>query len=865
MPNFINVGGTWKNISKIYQNVGASWKNVTKGYVNVAGAWKVFFSSQYTFSFGDHLYVGSNGYIGLDAGGTTADTMGAGRNISIYNIDLQQWYLAEYSDTSTYSLYFRSYLYNTIGSPSSLNALDYQIKFYNDVTKPYCDVYIVRKGSNVGFAVKTPGYYTNGNSGGTGIQGPYVLGTGSTMRIYFNGTVATTSGISWSAIDVNYWDLIRDDRPTGLDDSFTDVTTATNQSAPIPANTVAPTLTTSDSNNFSAGSTITINAGTWTNAGSYDYELHVSTSTPISLTSTSTKTLVSTNQYVITNSDAAASSYYFRGKVTAYVNADKTGNSTVAWTTTSARSYINPTTTISVATATKTGFTISGTAGPIGRVSISAIYIYNSSQVLSTTIDTGLPTVDATTGAWSYVWTGGAGTTTYYAKAQALSTDSAGTTFTTAFSDSITTLAAKPPNTPTSPGTSGVSSTNITFSWTASTSDATHLGPTSYDIYTSTSSTDPTAETTPTDTTLVSVVTKSFTYTASASPSTRYFWVRAQGLDGASAWTAAVSATPTAVKPPNDPTGVSATKNATTPTTKIDVSWTAPLSDSTHDLATGYDIYYTSGATQPTAPTSGTSATTTSTAVSKEIASLSSGTKYWFWVRATNTDGKSGWAGPASATTDAAATAPAAPTGVTIGTLVYDHPILDLANTLTRITNTSKRQDWTYSATVNYPISWTKSTGATTYEIYASGSATAPTSGTSGNVSTDTGDVSSYSSYKPTQSQRGTLTRYIWVRASNTTGNSAWAAASTNAGGGKTSVATVVSGLVLRIWRGNGTASSTPSPTPPANTAITYLWSVTSRGDPNNATTPGEGHYCTIDQYFTIAGVDDYATASDTV
>ena len=264
-------------------------------------------------------------------------------------------------------------------------------------------------------------------------------------------------------------------------------------------------------------------------------------------------------------------------------------------------------------------------------------------------------------------------------------------------------------------------------------------------------------------------------------------------------------------------------------------------------------------------PTSGTSATTTSTAVSKEIASLSSGTKYWFWVRATNTDGKSGWAGPASATTDAAATAPAAPTGVTIGTLVYDHPILDLANTLTRITNTSKRQDWTYSATVNYPISWTKSTGATTYEIYASGSATAPTSGTSGNVSTDTGDVSSYSSYKPTQSQRGTLTRYIWVRASNTTGNSAWAAASTNAGGGKTSVATVVSGLVLRIWRGNGTASSTPSPTPPANTAITYLWSVTSRGDPNNATTPGEGHYCTIDQYFTIAGVDDYATASDTV
>ena len=423
----------------------------------------------------------------------------------------------------------------------------------------------------------------------------------------------------------------------------------------------------------------------------------------------------------------------------------------------------------------------------------------------------------------------------------------------------FSTVVSKPPNIPTSPGTSGVTSTNITFSWTAPTADSTHLAATGYEYYTSTTNTTPTVAGTPTALTSVS-----FTYTVSASPVAQYFWVRASNADGYSAYTSSVTATPTAVKPPNDPTDVAAVKNATTPSTQIDVSWTASVVDSTHLAATGYDIYYTSGATQPASPTSGTTATTTSTSASKTVTSLSSSTKYWFWVRGTNADGKSGWAGPANATTDAApAVAPAAPTDVTIGTLVYDHPTLDLANTLTRITNTSKRQDWTYSATVNYPISWTKSTGATTYEIYASGSATAPSNASSGNVSTDTGDVSSYSSYKPTQSQRGTLTRYIWVRASNATGNSAWAAASTNAGGGKTSVATVVSGLVLRIWRGNGTASDTPA-SPPANTALTYLWSVTNRGNPNGSPA-GEGHYCTIDQYFVIAGVNDYALPSATV
>ena len=584
-------------------------------------------TQQYRFSFGKHLYVGSNGYIGLEAGGNTAATMGAGKNVSIFNIDLQQWYLAEYSDTSTYSLYFRSYLYDTIGSPSSLNALDYQIKFYNDTAIAYCDVYIVRRGSNVGFSSTAPGFYTNGNSGHTGIQGPYVLNTGSTMRVYFDGTIATT-GISWNPISGNLWDLIRDDRPTGLDDTYTDVTTAPNQSAPFPTATTAPTLTT-NTGNFSSGSRITLNTGTWTNAAAYDYQIAYAGTSPIPTTTTAFKTLINTNQYDIGLSDATNPSYYFRGKITAYLNADKTGNSTVAWTDTSPISYIVPGTTINVGTATKTGFTISGTATPPGSVSISEIYIYNSAQTLISTITTGLPSVNSTSGAWSYTWTGGVHSTTYYAKVQAKSTDTSGTTFTTAFSSSITTLVAKPPNTPTSPQTSGITTTNITFSWTAPTTDANHLGPTSYDYYTSTSSTAPTDTTTPTGTTTVSVTTKDFTYTASTSPSTYYFWVRAQGLDGASAWTTAVSGTPTTQ--PSAPTSLS-------------VAITDGKMVLTYSGGSGsqYDIYYANSNSRPTdgqafADFPNEASPYTATTLTAR------GTTRWFWVRKSTGTARSDW------------------------------------------------------------------------------------------------------------------------------------------------------------------------------------------------------------------------------
>ena len=203
------------------------------------------------------------------------------------------------------------------------------------------------------------------------------------------------------------------------------------------------------------------------------------------------------------------------------------------------------------------------------------------------------------------------------------------------------------------------------------------------------------------------------------------------------------------------------------------------------------------------------------------------------------------------------ATAPSAPTNLAVGTLSYNHGSgygngLDLATTLTRNSNTDKTQNWTYSAEVSFPLSWTKSTGATDYEIYGSSSSTAPASSTAGNITTSAGDVSSYT-FKTTQSNRGTITRYFWVKAKNTAGSSGWSSVAS-----KTSAATTVANLSIKLYRGNGTSSSSPS-TPPADTALTYRWTgITDRGNP---TTGGEGHYARVEN-LDIAGTSDYATSN---
>ena len=711
-------------------------------------------TTTYSFSFGNTLYVGSNGYIGLDNGGSVAGTAGNGRNVNIWNEDLVQYKLQEYSDSSNYHLYFRAYRYQSPLVRSAINALDYQIKFYTG--QPYCDVYLVRKGSSVPTYIDNPGYYSNGLNGGTGIVGPFAWTAGSVLRVYFNGTLASTSAASWTSISDTLW---KDITNADIDDSFTTVVTSANQSAPIPTNTVAPTLST-DTGNFSAGSTITINAGTWTNTNSYAYELLYGTSTPISDTSTSTKTLFNTNQYVITNADATASSYYFRGRVTGYADSGQTGASTIALSATSSRSYINSTTTISVGTATSSGFTISGTASPPVYTSISSIQIFNSSQTLISTITTGLPSVNSSTGAWSYIWTGGSSSTTYYAKVTVIASDSAVTTFTTAFSSSITTSAGV--STPTAlSATNNSGAIRLTFS--GGSGDQ-------YDVYYGNSSTRPTDGQAFAD---YPNVTSPYDPPLTSRDITRWFWVRKSTGSTRSNWYPSDSSV--SIRLPLFAPATPVITNSAQSSTSLSWHWTQPTPSASQDEPTSWDYNIS---TSTATPSSWTNITTRPTSGSPLVTgSLTASTTYYLHVRAKNADNST--TTYQSGTTTAASVSPGAPTGLSVSRTVGSD-FISTSLSPSGSGNTSKTQTWSFGRNTTFPIAFTRGSNATSSELYYSTSNTTPSSSTAANGASSTsasGNLSYTASASTTNNNDYAV--YFWVRSKTATENSAWTYAGT--------------------------------------------------------------------------------------
>jgi len=421
---------------------------------------------------------------------------------------------------------------------------------------------------------------------------------------------------------------------------------------PTPVNTVAPTLTT-NTGNFTAGSTITVNTGTWTGASSYKYELLYSSTSPISDNSSAVKTLVNTNQYVITLSDATASSYYFRGRITAYSGASQTGFSAIALSTISARSTITPSTSISVGTATSSGFTVSGVASPVSGgsayVSISEIQIWNSSQTSQVaTITTGLPGVDSITGAWSYVWSGGSSSTTYYAKVKVRSSDSDQTTITTGFSSSITTSAGV--STPTSlTATNNNGAIRLTFS--GGTGDQ-------YDIYYNNSDNRPTDGQAFAD---YPNVTSPYDPPLTARDVPRWFWVRKSTGALRSNWYPSDSSVTIRLPLLAPPTFV--ITNSAQSSNSLSWHWTQPTPNASQDQPTSWDWAITTSTSTPsswpnnvtTRPTSGSPLVT---------GSLNASTTYYLHVRAKNAD--------ASTTTfqsGITSAAVLAPTNATIPTL----------------------------------------------------------------------------------------------------------------------------------------------------------------------------------------------------
>ena len=156
----------------------------------------------------------------------------------------------------------------------------------------------------------------------------------------------------------------------------------------------------------------------------------------------------------------------------------------------------------------------------------------------------------------------------------------------------------------------------------------------------------------------------------------------------------------------------------------------------------------------------------------------------------------------------AAATAPGAPSGVSIGTLTYAGSYISTLLNPWQSGNSTKVQTWTYDSTVTFPVSYTAGSGATSHEFYMSSSSATPTTQNATHTSNPTA----------IQTDRGTITRHIWVRARNANGVSAWVSA-----GSKTSTATVVSGLAIKICRSGTTTCSNGAPSSQNALSYTYV------------------------------------------
>ena len=155
-----------------------------KGYKGETANITTQSEADYTFAFGNTLYVGTNGYISLDSG-NSADAISStsGRVIGILPGDLQQdtansiWY---WSDSNQFIIRWEGYDYG-----QTANLRQYEIVFNKN--NNYASVY----GINVANTTEGTEAYVKNGVAQTSYTTP--MGTGSWRYVYFDGITNPTS------------------------------------------------------------------------------------------------------------------------------------------------------------------------------------------------------------------------------------------------------------------------------------------------------------------------------------------------------------------------------------------------------------------------------------------------------------------------------------------------------------------------------------------------------------------------------------------------------------------------------------------------------------------------------------------------
>jgi len=486
----------------------------------------------YNFAMGNTLYLSTNGSVGLDSGFGGLGIPPSGRHVFVYGLDLINNSTKHWSNSTDYVIQYNSFAYNQ-GTDPAYN-LKYQIKF-STLHPTYALINIINKGASLA-APSLIGYYENGALLGA-MSGPYFIGTGSTYKINFNSTAGTTSAISFTAISEV---LFLTDTTSQDDDTFYTLVTGINQQA---ANLAAPTITSVTSGYV--GSPASVYFGLVPGVTNYQMYWHGFSTAPASAV---TPDASGTSSPLIDSSgpSIAGTFYaYVRSVVTVGDNSLGPSPTVSAWSAGYAFTVSNltaPSLTASTTDPTKITLTWSGGVGDAYQ-----IYYNNGPNALQPTEAQTIYDFSSTSSPLDVLLNTPRNIERRF-WIRAVSGTAASPTGKSIWSPAITSLGIYgymplyAPQTPTSPTISGVSTTNITFSWTAPTTTLVNDIAASYDYFTSTTNSIPANATG--NTALLNI---SFAYTASTTPVPQYFWVKARNTGGVSSATSVVSTTPTAL------------------------------------------------------------------------------------------------------------------------------------------------------------------------------------------------------------------------------------------------------------------------------------------------------------------------------
>jgi uncharacterized repeat protein (TIGR02543 family) len=794
-------------------------------------------TSPYVFAMGNNLYVGTNGYISLD-NGNSADSIGSttGRVIGILPADLQQssasslWY---WSNSTQFIIRWEGYVY---GDASNLR--QYEVVF--DTAQNYVTVYpiLVTSGSGNTQAFVKDGVTQTSYSAG--------LTTGNWRRVYLDGVTAPTTQTG-PYITKNKSVMVQVSSLTSgsLDVGYTTITTAANQFVtPVIGSFNISSFTKTSVSSSSQGATrsTTLQWGSATNATRYEIQYQGS-SDNVNWTTVQTyaQSPYNTGTSETKSWSTSGGDFSFYSFIRANIRAsESTGTATYSYS--DSGSYVNASgvapgqPTFGSITAGSSSASIPVTAGSQGTN-----YIYQEMEYqyrsASGSFSGVWSTQSLSSGSGTISLSGLSASTTYYIKIRNRNYDEL---YSSENSTSFTT-------------TSSVSISSVTYNGAGTFTVNVSGGGPYYQIYWNTNANTPSGTYYDAAGTSTSI-SESLTPTAGFS---YYWWARSstQNLGNVTQSGNATSGTYSDYIGPYIIRLVSYDYNGGSGTTSLQVvsdgsyttlptpsartgytfnGWYTAASGGTYVGTSGGSYYVSSTLTlyaQWTANTytvsyndnGGTGSPSSQTKTYNVTLTLSSTTPtrtgYTFtgWNTLSGGGGTSysaggSYTGNSDLTLYAQwslnATVPGAVSGLA-HTKTYAYQS-DLSTTLTRITSSNKRQDWTYSSRVNYNLSWNATANATGYDIAYSSSNSNP-----GTVAY-TSSTNSYSDYWY-QSDRNTVTYYYWVRATNAQGAGPWTAVST----GGASTASTVATWTLTLVNNTSGATSSASQT---STLLSYSW-----------------------------------------